>query len=309
MYASPVIAEDPIDLTRRPAPDNPNLIAGFLSEWPSGADLSTIPAGYNVIGLVFTPGSYGQPNLTPVYLTDDDVIRGIRTLKEQGRTVLLTLGGANTYIAIDAAGQTDFMNQLRDAVNRYGFDGVILDLEGESMTAADNQTVIPAALRGLKFYYQGLGQSFIIAMTPEFPTLRGPDGAYIPYVEGLEGAYDFVFPQYYNQGDDGVWLDGQYLAQNDDDNKALFLYTLTDALIHGNQEFTAIPADALAIGLPATPNAAFNGYVQDPEDVAWTLSQLAQDRHPIRGLMTWSINEDSGQGYPFATTYSSIVYR
>ncbi|EGH26521.1 chitinase, partial [Pseudomonas amygdali pv. mori str. 301020] len=32
-------------------------------------------------------------------------------------------------------------------------------------------------------------------------------GAYLAYINALEDIYDFIAPQYYNQGGDGLWVD------------------------------------------------------------------------------------------------------
>lgn len=96
-------------------------------------------------------------------------------------------------------------------VETYGFAGIHLDLESVALTAGDNQIVIPAALKIVKDYYKKQGLNFMITMAPEFPYLR-TGGNYEPYIESLEGYYDFITPQYYNQGGDGVFdetfLDG-----------------------------------------------------------------------------------------------------
>ncbi len=285
-----------------------NVIVGFLFEWRQGDDLSDIPAEYNVISLVFSPANDGSPNLRPLYLPESDIAPAVSQLKETGRTVLLTLGGADTYIALYDEDKEYLISELLNAVERYGADGVVIDLEGSSISAADNASVIPAALREVKDYYRAAGRNFIIALTPEFPNMRGEDASYGPYLRGLEGYYDIVFPQYYNQGEDGVWYGGEYLAQDDEANKAMFLYALTDAIIHGEQGYIPVPADRLAIGLPTTPDAAFNGYVQNPGDVEWALERLAFEGNPIRGLMGWSVNHDAGNQYFFARDYAPMVF-
>ncbi len=287
---------------------SPNIIVGYLFEWQNNADLASIPNGYNVVALVFSPDNSGAPNLRPLYVSDDAVTSAVETLKSEGRSVLVTLGGANTYVALTEDDKETFQEDVMNAIDHYGFDGINIDLEGSSITAADNQTVIPEALRELKEYYRLNGKDFIITLSPEFPALRGPNALYAPYIEGLDESYDFVFPQYYNQGSDGIWYGNTYLAQDDNENKAPFLYTLTNAIINGTQDYVPIPADKLAIGLPSSPDAAFNGYVENPMDVAYALDQLALDGTPIRGLMTWSINQDADNGYQFIRDYAPIVY-
>ncbi|MFE8730871.1 chitinase, partial [Aeromonas hydrophila] len=78
----------------------------------------------------------------------------------------------------------------------------------------NNQTVIPAALRLVKDHYRTQGKNFLITMAPEFPYLTA-SGPYTPYLRALEGYYDWINPQFYNQGGDGIWIDGVgWIAQN-----------------------------------------------------------------------------------------------
>ncbi|MFU1924295.1 chitinase, partial [Klebsiella pneumoniae] len=78
----------------------------------------------------------------------------------------------------------------------------------------------------------------------------------------LEGVYDFIAPQYYNQGGDGLWVQeanggkGAWIAQNNDAMKEDFLYYLTESLATGSRDFVRIPAQRLAIGLPSNVDAA-----------------------------------------------------
>lgn len=154
----------------------------------------------------------------------------------------------------------------------YGFDGLDIDLEQSAIDADANQSVIPAALKIVKDYYKGQGKHFIISMAPEFPYLT-EGGKYIPYLTALEGYYDFIAPQYYNQGGDGIWVQeanngqGAWIAQNNDEMKEDFLYYLTESLVTGNRGFTYIPANKFVIGLPANVDAAATGYVINRQDL------------------------------------------
>jgi chitinase len=272
--------------------------------------LTEIPPEYNVICVAFMEtGPNGIPTFAPKYIPEDTFIAGVAALRAQGRTVVLSLGGADGYVALRWSDKEAFQAELIRLTDYYGFNGLDLDLEGESVGAADNAGVIPAALRAVKSYYQAQGRDYVITLAPEFNLLRGDAAPYRPYLEGLNGAYDLVFPQYYNQGGDGIWSEelNVYLSQNDNTRKAQFLYALTHALVTGTQDFLRIPPEKFAIGLPASPDAAFNGYVQNPADVQWALDRLAAEGNPIRGLMTWSVNQDFRNGYEFARRYGPMV--
>lgn len=66
-------------------------------------------------------------------------------------------------------------------------------------------------------------------MAPEFPYLK-PGSAYESYLTSLANYYDYIAPQLYNQGGDGVWVDetNQWIAQNNDTLKESFLYYMAD---------------------------------------------------------------------------------
>lgn len=79
-------------------------------------------------------------------------------------------------------------------------------------------------------------------MAPEFPYLR-TNGTYLDYINALEGYYDFIAPQYYNQGGDGIWVDelNAWITQNNDAMKEDFLYYLTESLVTGTRGYAKDP--------------------------------------------------------------------
>ncbi|RMN19795.1 hypothetical protein ALQ63_01492 [Serratia plymuthica] len=303
-----------------------NILMGFWHNWApeqgqgyqggmfAEMALTDIPVEYNVVAVAFMKGS-GIPTFKPYRYSDAEFRQQINVLNAQGRAVLISLGGADAHIEL-YAGQEDMLAyELIRLVETYGFDGLDIDLEQSAITFADNRTVIPAALRMVKQHYAQEGKHFIISMAPEFPYLRD-SGSYLAYLKALEDIYDFIAPQYYNQGGDGVWVDelNQLVKQNDDAMKEDFLYYLTDSLVHGTRGFTAIPADKFIIGLPANIDGAANGYVIHPQDAINALERLDKAGNPIRGLMTWSVSWDDGvnkSGKPydweFVTRYGFLT--
>ncbi|MGC9461908.1 glycosyl hydrolase family 18 protein, partial [Vibrio genomosp. F10 str. 9ZD137] len=161
-------------------------------------------------------------------------------------------------------------------------------------TAADNQIVIPAALKMVKDHYAAEGKNFLITMAPEFPYLT-QGGKYVPYIDNLAGYYDWINPQFYNQGGDGIWVDSVgWIAQNNDALKQEFIYYIADSLSNGTRGFHQIPHNKLVFGIPANNDAAATGYVQNPQDLYDAFEQLNQQGQPLRGVMTWSVNWDMG---------------
>ncbi len=288
-----------------------NILAGYWFQWPPEVNLATIPIEYNVVCIAFfSKNEQGIPTFKAYSISDEEFKAAVKKLKSQGRIVVISLGGASEQFTLFKEDEEKFKNEIIRVVDTYGFSGVDIDLEGESVTAGQNQIVIPEALRQIKDEFKEKGKEFYITMAPEFHFLRGEDAPYKPYVLGLEGYYDIIFPQYYNQGEDGIWSEelNMFLSQNDNRHKAQFLYTLTHAIVTGTQDYIKIPADKFAIGLPASPESALNGYVENPEDVQWALDRLREEGNAIRGLMTWSINQDAVNGYQFLNWYSPMIF-
>ncbi|MGL5366459.1 MAG: immunoglobulin-like domain-containing protein, partial [Plesiomonas shigelloides] len=150
-------------------------------------------------------------------------------------------------------------------------------------------------------------KNFLITMAPEFPYLT-TNGAYIPYIRNLEGYYDWINPQFYNQGGDGIYIDGiGWIAQNNDALKEEFIYYIADSLSNGSRGFYKIPHDKLVFGIPTNIDAAATGYVQEPQKLYNAFNRLKSQGQPLRGVMTWSINWDMGRNAAGQTYNESFI--
>ncbi|MDD9157142.1 DUF5011 domain-containing protein [Aliivibrio sp. S4TY2] len=269
---------------------------------------------YNVVDVSFmkvydtAEGRIPTFRLDPaVGLTEAEFIDQIKELNAQGRSVLIALGGADAHIELKRGDEVAFAEEVIRLVEVYGFDGLDIDLEQAAVTAADNQWVIPEALKIVKDHYRAQGKNFLITMAPEFPYLKSGD-KYVPYLERLEGYYDWINPQFYNQGGDGIWVDEEnaWITQNNDAMKEKFIYYISDSLINGTRGFHKIPHDKLVFGIPTNNDAAASGFVKEPQALYNAFDALKKQGQPLRGVMTWSINWDIGTnsaGTPYNSSF------
>ncbi|WP_199481441.1 immunoglobulin-like domain-containing protein [Vibrio owensii] len=308
------------------------VVVGYWHNWCDGAGykggnapcvtLDEVNPMYNVVNVSFmkvfntSEGRIPTFKLDPnIGLSEQQFIDQIGALNQQGRAVLIALGGADAHVELKTGDEQAFAQEIIRLTDKFGFDGLDIDLEQSAVTASDNQTVIPAALRLVKEHYQKQGKNFLITMAPEFPYLT-EGGKYVPYITGLEGYYDWINPQFYNQGGDGIWVEGVgWIAQNNDALKQEFIYYISDSLSNGTRGFHKIPHDKLVFGIPSNIDAAATGFVQDPKDLYDAFDQLKAQGQALRGVMTWSVNWDmgtdkNGQAYgeKFVKDYGPFIH-
>ncbi|MBO0460290.1 chitinase [Enterococcus sp. DIV1298c] len=271
----------------------PEQGAGYQGGRPADTDLAKVNPFYNVIAVSFMKGD-GIPTFKPYNMSDTEFRQKVATLNAENRVVLISLGGADSHIELHKGEEQAFADEIIRLVEVYGFDGLDIDLEQTAVDAGDNKTVIPAALKIVRAHFEKEQKHFIISMAPEFPYLR-TQGKYVPYITALEEEYDFIAPQLYNQAGDGISVGTEWIAQNNDSKKFEFLYGISKAFNEGSGGFIQIPANRLALGIPANVDAAANGFVKEPSKVYDVFEQMEKDQTPLKGLMTWSINWDEGR--------------
>ncbi|TGE28475.1 Ig-like domain-containing protein [Hymenobacter metallicola] len=305
--------------------------------------LRDVDSRYNVIDIAFaTPVAYGDMTMTftPTQQTKTEFIADIRTLQSQGKKVLISIGGADAPVELNTTADKDkFVTSMKSIITEYGFDGFDIDLEGTSVilnsgdTNFKNSTTpkinnLVTAARELTTYFRGQGKDFWLTSAPEVQYVQGgygnygtAFGGYLPVLYGLRDLLTFVHVQYYNTGSQNA-LDDKIYGQGTAD----FIVSMTDMLLKGfpvarnaANFFPALRQDQVAFGLPATGNGAApaGGYVT-PADVTKALNYLVKGisyggqyvlntTYPnLRGIMTWSINWDKTQNYPFVTNAYSF---
>lgn len=142
--------------------------------------LRDVPAEYDLVAVAFaeataTPGAVTfavDPGLSAALggYTDADFTADVRTLQSRGKKVIISVGGETGRVSVnDAASAVAFSDSVYALIQRYGFDGVDIDLENGL-----NPTYMAQALRALR---AKAGAGLIIAMAPRPSTCSHPPAA------------------------------------------------------------------------------------------------------------------------------------
>ncbi|MFY1633825.1 chitinase [Solwaraspora sp. WMMB335] len=268
--------------------------------------LRDVPAEYDLIAVAFaeatgTPGAvdFGvDPGLSAALggYTDAQFTADVATLHQRGKKVIISIGGETGRVAVnDAASATALADSMHQLIQRYGFDGVDIDLENGL-----NPTYMAQALRALR---ARTGSGLIITMAPQTIDMQSPSVSYFRLALDIRDILTVVHTQYYNSGT-MLGCDQQFPYSQGTVN---FLTALACLQLEAG-----LRPDQVALGLPAGPGAAGGGVVA-PATVNQALTCLARAtncgsfRPPrtypgIRGAMTWSINWDVTNGNSFART-------
>jgi chitinase len=196
----------------------------------------------------------------------------------------------------DSASATNFASSINSLMNKYGFEGVDIDLEN-----GVNSTYMSQALHAIK-------SGSIITMAPETIGMQSTGMEYFKLALNTKDILTVCNTQYYNSGCMLGYDQMKCWSQGNVD----FLTALATIQLEGG-----LRADQVGLGLPASTSGAGSGYVA-PSVVNQALGCLANGSNPgafkpphtypaIRGAMTWSINWDASNGYNFANTVSPYL--
>jgi chitinase len=278
---------------------------------------STIPAAYNVINAAF-----------PVILSDGtaqwfdgmDVDVDVPTpaemceAKTQGRTILMSIGGATAAVDLGQTATVDrFIATIVPILKSHNFDGIDIDLEA-GLTAGTSMTSLSTSQTNLIRLIDGvlaqMPANFGLTMAPETAYVTGgqiasggPWGAYLPILAKYRdnGRLWWLNMQYYNgsmYGCDppGVGINAGtvegFVQQTECVNRGFN--------VAGGGTF-ALPYSKQVPGLPAQPGAG--GGHMTTADVSTAVGQVSG----IKGLMTWSINWDGSKNFTFASNAKQIL--
>jgi chitinase len=219
----------------------------------------------------------------------------IKTLHSRGQKVILSVGGANGTISVDdPASASAFASSVFSLMQKYGFNGVDIDLEN-----GVNPTFMASALQQLS---SKAGSGLIITMAPQTVDVQSTGDDYFALALKIKKILTIMNTQYYNSGTMNG-CDGNVYAESTEN----FLTALPCIQLNGGLR----PAQ-VGLGLPASTSAAGSGFIS-PSVVNNALDCLAARTNcgsftpsrawpNIRGAMTWSINWDASNGFNFADT-------
>lgn len=314
------------------------LLVGYWHNFINGAGvirLSEVSNSWDVINVSFgeTFGDKAVVELHPVY-DEVEFIKDIKNLQLKGKKVVLSLGGAEGAIKISTeADRQKFMTSVVGLIEKYGFDGIDIDLEGGSgmiLQSGDTDFRNPTTpqivnfIKSIKELDKKYGSDFIISMAPELSYVQGGIiayannwGAYLPLIHGVRDQLDYLQVQHYNSGGN-LCLDGNTYKEGTAD----FHVSMIDMLLKGfpiggnkNNMFPPLRQNQIVIGVPSSTPSAGSGYTA-PAEMKKALDYLIKGQsfggqykmegngYPeLRGMMTWSINWDVKYNSEFINNY------
>lgn len=320
---------------------NGRLLVGYWHNFDNGAGIVKIrdvdPA-WDIINVSFgeTYTDKAVVELHPVYY-EKEFIADIDYVQSKGKKVVLSLGGAEGTIQVPTdAAREKFMTSLTGLIDKYGFDGIDIDLEGGSgmiLQPGDTDLKNPTTpqivnfIKIIKDLVKKYGDNFIISMAPELSYVQGGNtgyatnwGAYLPLIDAVRNELDYLQVQHYNCGGN-MALDGITYNQGTSD----FQVAMVEMLLQGfqtraskNSFFAPLKQEQVVIGVPASQKGTLNpnsGYIP-PTEMLKALNYLIKgqsyggsykmigEKYPnLRGIMAWSINWDNVNNKEFVKSY------
>ncbi|MBC2875250.1 MULTISPECIES: chitinase [Streptomyces] len=290
-------------------PASKHAVTGYWQNFDNGAKvqrISDVQAQYDIIAVAFadataTPGAVDFTLDPGLRYSEADFKADIAAKRAAGKSVVISVGGERGSVRVnDAASAANFADSVYRLMQKYGFDGVDIDLENGL-----DPTYMTQALRALS---AKAGDKLVITMAPQTLDMQSTSASYFKTALNIKDILTVVNTQYYNSGS-MLGCDGKVYAQGSVD----FLTALACIQLEGG-----LAPSQVGLGLPASPRGAGSGYV-DPSVVNNALDCLAKGTgcgsfkpaktYPgIRGAMTWSTNWDASNGNAWSNAVGPHVH-
>jgi chitinase len=332
-------------VARTEAPNRHALI-GYWEGYGSAKEtiaLRDVSPQWDIIIATFATPVKGSTSLLhfepPAGFSDQQFKADVAYLQSSGRKVLISLGGGGQVVTLNTADDLHkFVSSVSAIVEKYGFDGVDLDIETPSLLINPGDTdfrrpTTPSIVNLIAAMHQmreHFGPKFMIGEVPEAAQAQagmqaygGQFGCFLPVIYGTRDILSFVDAQDYNTPPlEG--LDGNYYFPGNAD----YHVALSEMLVHGfpvggdpRTYFPQLPPAQVAIGLPATPTSARN-YTEIPaiEDALRYLIEgkayagaeyrlrRASGYPTFKGAMFWAINEDRHNHYQMSNALGPFLH-
>ena len=325
------------------------LMVGYWHNFDNGTGffkLKDASRNWDVYNVSFgeAPKDHCTIEFKPEY-DEDEFRQDIKDIHKEGRRVVLSLGGQNGVVHLDDESKTKkFVDSCIEIIDRYGFDGLDIDVEegisitGDTVDKPVNPRIVNLikAIKEIKAHY---GSNFIISTAPEVPYVQGGysvyggiSGAYLPIINGIRNELDYIHVQYYNNGIPQS-PDGSQYGTSYERGTADSLVAMTDMLINGFDigygsagKFKGLRPDQVMIGLPGSPGntaAPSGGYVE-PNEVNKACKYIIEGEKgsyggkaklsnpegykDFRGVMAWSVNWDTKYNHVFSKTVGDFIH-
>nr|WP_229331975.1 glycoside hydrolase family 18 protein [Streptomyces sp. UNOC14_S4] len=286
-----------------------HAVTGYWQNFNNGATvqkISDVQSQYDIIAVAFadatgTPGAVDF-TLDPALNYSEAAFKAdIAAKQAAGKSVIISIGGEKGTVSVnDSASATNFANSVYALMQKYGFNGVDIDLENGL-----NPTYMTQALRALS---AKAGSKLVITMAPQTIDMQSTSAGYFRTALNVKDILTVVNMQYYNSGAMNG-CDGKVYAQGTVD----FLTALACIQLEGG-----LAPSQVGLGLPASTRGAGSGYVA-PSVVNDALDCLAtgtrcgsfkpSKTYPgIRGAMTWSTNWDATAGNAWSNAVGAHVH-
>ncbi|MFE0459066.1 chitinase [Kitasatospora sp. NPDC058965] len=299
-----------------PTPTGPakHLLTGYWQDFDNGATdqrISDVNAAYDIIAVAFanatgTPGAIdfaldGTLSSKLGGYTDAQFEADIAAKHAAGKKVIVSVGGQNGTISVsDSASAANFANSAYAVIQKYGFDGIDIDLEN-----GVNSTYMAQALHSLA---AKVGSGFVLTMAPQTIDMQSTGMEYFKLALAVKDVLTIVNMQYYNSGSMNG-CDGNVYSEGTEN----FLTALACIQLQGG-----LAPGQVGLGVPASGSAAGGGYVS-PGVVNAALDCLASGTNcgsfkpttkwpGIGGAMTWSTNWDASNGSSIATSVGGHLH-